>query len=252
MFCLRFALALLALAVSLVYGAVLLISGYDRALIPRRFAELLAKLMLPAFGVRVEVQGEENLYAQRPCVYLTNHQTLVDVPVVATVYPPHTVVIGKKELRKIPIFGWLFVATGNVLIDRSNREQAVGRMKEAEDAIRERRVSVWIFPEGTRGRVPGELLPFKKGAFHLAIRTGVPLVPVVISPLQELVDFERRRVRPGTAEIRVLEPIPTEGLTEADLAPLMQEAHQRMSAALHELAARRTPWLLTQAPGRDA
>lgn len=238
MFFLRVGLAILGFLAASVYGALIALFRRDRSKVATDYARMLVRLMRPPLGMRVEVEGRENLVAQQPCVYIANHQSAYDVPVLAELYPPDTVVIGKKELKYIPLWGWIYQVTGNILIDRSNTPHAVGRLREAEQAIRERRVSVWIFPEGTRGKVPGELLPFKKGAFYMAVATGVPLVPIVASPVRPLFDVERRVARPGTMRVRVLEPIPTTGLGEADVPALMSTAHARMSQALGELASR--------------
>src|SRR5690606_10645483 len=143
---------------------------------------VISRLVQPVLGLTVKVQGQTNLTAARPCVFVVNHQSTFDVPILSSIFPEETVLVAKKELRKIPLFGWLYAATGNILIDRGHNARAVQRLREAQEAIRDRGVSVWIFPEGTRGRVSGELLPFKRGAFHLAIGTGVPIVPVVVSP----------------------------------------------------------------------
>ena len=239
MFYLRILLGVLAFLATAVYGVAIAVVRRDKSRVAHDYARALARWMRPALGVRVVVHHEERMYAARPCIYISNHQTVFDVPVLAGLYPADTVVIAKREIRKIPFFGWLYEVTGNVLIDRSDRSQAVGRLKEAEAAILERGASVWIFPEGTRGKVPGRMLPFKKGAFHMAVATGAPLVPVVVSPLRPIFDVPRRRIHPGTAEVVVLEPIPTAGLGEADIPALIDEAQERMQAALDALSARR-------------
>src|SRR5690606_14985900 len=94
-----------------------------------------------------------------------------------------TVIIAKKEVRRYPVLGWLYAVTGNALIDRSNTRSAIRTLRRLERRMLRQGISVWIFPEGTWGREPGRLLPFKQGAFRMAISTGVPLVPVVVSPL---------------------------------------------------------------------
>lgn len=236
MFYLRTTLALLGFLLASLYGVAIAVLRRDRSLVAHDYARMLARLMRPPLGLRVRVEGREKLLACRPCIYIANHQSAYDVPVLAELYPPETVVIGKQEIRSIPLFGWLFEVTGNVLIDRSHNSSAVGRLRAAEEAVLSRRVSVWIFPEGTRGTVPGELLPFKKGAFYMAVATGAPLVPVVTSPIQPLFDVKRRVARPGTVRVRILEPIPTRGLTDADVPALLATAHARMQAALEELS----------------
>ncbi|HET8656211.1 MAG TPA: lysophospholipid acyltransferase family protein [Longimicrobiaceae bacterium] len=236
LFFLRVGGAALGFLAACAYGVVIALFRRDRSRVAHDTAQMLVRLMRPPLGLRVVVRGREHLLARWPCIYIANHQSLYDVPVLAELYPPRTVVIGKKELRRIPLFGWLYVATGNVLIDRKDNPSAVGRLQEAEEAIVERGVSVWIFPEGTRGKVPGRLLPFKKGAFYMAVATGAPLVPVVAAPLKGVFDPEHRVARPATVEVRVLEPIPSVGLGEADVETLMETAHARMQAALTEMA----------------
>ena len=236
MFYLRLSLALLGFLAASVYGVAIAVSRREKRLVAHDYAQMMVRLMRPPLGIRARVTGREHLLATRPCIYIANHQSAYDVPVLAELHTPHTVIIGKKELARIPLFGWLYRVTGNVLIDRANRANAVGRLREAEAAIRERGVSVWIFPEGTRGNTPGKLLPFKKGAFYMAIATGAPLVPVVVGPVTEVFDLERRLARPGTVRVRVLEPIKTAGLKDDDVETLIATARGRMTDALTELA----------------
>lgn len=249
MFYVRIALALLAFVVASLYGVAIALFRRDRSRVAYDYATLLSRLQQPALGVRVRITGEERLEAHRPCIFIANHQSVLDVPILARAFRPGSVVIAKKELRKIPFFGWLYVVTGNILIDRRDNRGAVGRLREVEEAILRRKVAVWIFPEGTRGGEPGRLLPFKKGAFYMAVATGAPLVPVVASPYKPRMDIPARRLEPGDVEIRVLEPIPTAGLRDGDVLPLMGEARRRMAAALAEMAAERG---LPQAPSEDA
>lgn len=239
MFYVRVALALLAFLAASVYGVAIALLRRDRSRVAYDYATLLYRLQQPALGMRVRITGEERLRAYRPCIFIANHQSVLDVPVLAQAFAPGSVVIAKKQLRYIPFFGWIYTATGNILIDRKDNRSAVGRLKEVEEAIRERGAAVWIFPEGTRGREPGRLLPFKKGAFYMAVATGAPLVPVVVSPLAPRMSVPGRRMEPGDVEIRVLEPIPTAGLTEDDVLPLLHEARRRMAAALSDMAVER-------------
>lgn len=237
MFYICVALSLLGFVAASVYAVVIALLRRDRSRVAYDYAQAMARLMRPPLGLRVNVLGREKMVERRPCIYIANHQSALDVPVLAELHLPDTVVIGKQELSDIPLFGWLYRVTGNILIDRSNRVHALGRLREAEVAIRERRVSVWIFPEGTRGRVRGQLLPFKKGAFHMAVATGVPLVPVVVGPVADVFDLGRRFLRSGTVEVRVLDPIATAHLQEEDVPELIRRAHEAMSAALTALAA---------------
>ncbi|HEV2149522.1 MAG TPA: lysophospholipid acyltransferase family protein [Longimicrobiaceae bacterium] len=239
MFYVRIALGILAFVAASVYGIAIALFRRDRSRVASDYAHLLARLQQPVLGLRVRITGEEKLHAHRPCIFIANHQSVLDVPILAQAFAPGSVVVAKKELRSIPFFGWLYVATGNILIDRADNRSAVGRLKEVEDAILRRKVAVWIFPEGTRGKEAGRLLPFKKGAFHMAVATGAPLVPVVVSPLRPRMDIPARRLEPGNVEIRVLDLIPTAGLGEADVVPLMNEARGRMAAALSDMGVAR-------------
>lgn len=239
MFYARLVLALLAFVAASVYGVAIALFRRDKSRVAYDYATRLYRLQQPALGMRVRITGAERLEAYRPCIFIGNHQSILDVPVLAQAFRPGSVVIAKKELRKIPFFGWLYVTTGNILIDRKDNRSAVGRLREVEEAVLERKVAVWIFPEGTRGKEPGRMLPFKKGAFYMAVATGAPLVPVVVSPLAPRLDIPARRLEPSDVEIRVLEAIPTAGLGEDDVLPLMREARRRMSAALAEMAAER-------------
>jgi 1-acyl-sn-glycerol-3-phosphate acyltransferase len=231
----RVAGTLVGFATASLYGIALALLRRDRSRVPRDYARAIRRLTLPLLGVRVEVQSEENLRRSRPCVYLVNHQSSLDVPVLSGIFPENTVLIAKQELRRLPLFGWLYAATGNLLIDRSDNPGAVQRLQEAEHAIRDRGVSVWMFPEGTRGREPGKLLPFKKGAFYLAVAAGVPLVPIVVSPLRPLFDASARHLTSGTVRVRILEPIPTAHLNDEGIPALLELAHSRMSEALGQL-----------------
>jgi 1-acyl-sn-glycerol-3-phosphate acyltransferase len=239
MFYLRMLAAALAFVAASTYGVAIALARRDRSRVAHDYAQLLARWIPPIFRQKVTVHGAEHLTAHRPCIFIANHQSLLDVPVLGGCFKPGSVVIAKKEVRSVPFFGWLYAVTGNLLIDRGNTAQSVGMLRAAEDAIRERRVAVWIFPEGTRSKVPGELLPFKKGSFRMAVATGAPLVPVVASPLKPHSDLVRRRLDPNHIDIRVLEPIPTAGLGEADVMALMEEAQRRMGAVLAEMAAER-------------
>lgn len=236
MFYLRLATAVLGFVAASLYGVFITLVRRDRSRVASDYAHLLARLMRRPLGLDVQVSGEAHLHAQRPAIFIANHQSMLDVPILASLHPPDAVVVAKKELRTVPFFGWIYAATGNIFIDRSQRVGAVERLKAVEEEIVRRRVAVWIFPEGTRGLETGRLLPFKKGAFQMAIATGAPLVPVVISPLKPASDLRGRRLRRQRVDVRVLAPIPTAGLTPADLPTLLLLAQTRMQDTLEALA----------------
>ena len=195
------------------------------------FCRALARMM----GWTVEVEERCRLEDLRPCVIVANHQSFLDVVTFGSVFPRRTVSAGKREIGKIPVFGWFYRMSGNLIIDRDRARSALHSLEEAARILREERVSVWFMPEGHRNR-SADLLPFKTGAFRLAIAADVPIVPVVAEPLGVIVDTERHLARRGTLRIRVLEPIRTHGLTNRDLPDLLASTRARMQEALDELA----------------
>ncbi len=125
----------------------------------------------------------------------------------------------KKELARIPVFGWVLLALGQVMIDRSNAKQARESMADAVKGLTGN-LSILIYPEGTRSK-DGLLQPLKKGGFHLAVQAGMPIVPVRVSGSHELLPSGALTVRPGRLVVELFDPIPTAGKTEADIPELM-------------------------------
>jgi len=201
----------------------------------RDFARIFSWGVLKILRIRVEVEGREHLQTGQPCIYIANHQSNLDVATFGGVYPQKTVVIGKKELHWIPFFGIFFVASGNIIIDRKKRDKAVAGLSHAVEEIRKKGISIWIFPEGTRNRAGEGLLPFKRGAFHMAVQAGIPLVPLVSAPLSSVVSWKQRHIKGGTLRVRVLPPIPTKGLNESQVETLSQEVREKMLEALRGL-----------------
>lgn len=193
-----------------------------------RFARILAPGVLPLLKLRVRLVNPERLLDHQPCVYVANHQSNIDLFIFCHFYPPRTVVTGKKEVFWIPFFGVMFYAMGNVILDRKRRDRAVETLNRAVERIRDDRVSVWIFPEGHRN-AKRPMLPFKKGAFHLAQQAGVPIVPVVCGDHTRLFDPGKRLLRGGTVEVRFLEPIPT---GDKSIDALIEETRARMEEGL--------------------
>ncbi len=208
---------------------------------PRRnnlFAKVvnhLANGILPILGLKLEIEGKENLTLVHPCVFIGNHQSALDVVIYGALCPPNTVAIGKKEISWIPLFGWLFKLSGGILIDRKNKMRAISQIDDAVRAVRERQVSVGILPEGTRNRSGKGLLPFKKGAFHLATEAKVPLVPIIIAEFGSLANFKGKTLKSGTIQIKVLEPISTENIDSNQVTSLSVQIHDRMEAILPNL-----------------
>lgn len=234
LFHLRVLLAFLWVPVWGILGAGICISRWGDLNNNRRLGHLMGWGILKALGIRVELEGAEHLSPGRPCIYVANHQHAMDVPIIGSFCPERLVIIGKKELKWIPFFGIVFAAAGNVMIDRQNRSRAVAGLGETLRALKQKGASIFLFPEGTRNRGSG-LLPFKKGAFYMAVEAQVPVIPIVLAPIHGLVDMKRRRVRPGPVRVRVLPPIETAGLAARDVEPLLQSTREKMLEALRGL-----------------
>jgi len=198
------------------------------------FGRVFCRGLTRMMGWRVAVENRDRLEAFRPCVIIGNHQSFLDVVIFGSVFPRRTVSAGKREIGKIPIFGWFYRLSGNLIIDRGDARQARDSLQAAAQAMRVEKIAVWFMPEGHRN-TGAELLPFKSGAFRLAIAAQVPIIPIVAEPLEVIVDTKRHLARRDTLRVRVLEPVPTEGLTIKDLPPLLFSVRAGMQAALNGL-----------------
>jgi 1-acyl-sn-glycerol-3-phosphate acyltransferase len=171
-------------------------------------------------GIRIEAEGLGGLERGRSYVFMTNHQSAVDIAAIVATLPGDWRFVAKRELTWIPFFGWALALHRHVIVDRRNNARAVASMKRAAERIRSG-TSVIIFPEGTRS-LTGELLPFKSGGFHLAIQSQVPIVPATISGSQHITPKRSLRILSGTVKIRYGEPIPTVGLGVEDRHALQE------------------------------
>lgn len=179
----------------------------DRATALSVAAAVGSELSLAAAGVDLEVQGQENLWKARPAVFLFNHQSQLDVAILAALLRRDFTAVAKKELSKDPTFaamGWL---ADVAYVDRSDVAQARAALGPAVDALRDGK-SLVIAPEGTRSPTP-KLLPFKKGAFHLALQAKVPIVPIVIRNAGTVMPAHSLLITPGTVQVAVLPPVDT-------------------------------------------
>lgn len=216
-----------ALAIALVRGP----KGHAAVFAARTYSRTMQKVL----GWKVETEGTERFAEVTPSVVMARHQSNLDVVVYGEVFPPGAIAIGKKELERIPLFGWLWTATGNLLIDRKSVPAAMAAIRAAAEAAKAVGVSVWVAPEGHRN-MANEMLPFKKGVFHLALGAQFPILPVAVSPLSAVLDARHWAVRPGKVRLRVLPAVPTAGLGPDDLPGLMARVRADLDAAQRELA----------------
>jgi 1-acyl-sn-glycerol-3-phosphate acyltransferase len=173
-------------------------------------------------GVKVEVVGLENLDWRRTHIFMCNHVSNLDPPIVIPVMPRRTSVLVKKELFRVPILGWAMGLADLVPVDRRNREAAIASLRFAANVLRSG-VNMTIWPEGTRSG-DGHLLPFKKGPFYLAMESGVPIVPITLVGTHEIWPRGEFAVHPGTATVIFHDPIePAAYPSQEDLIHAVRE-----------------------------
>lgn len=190
------------------------------------------KSILALFGVKVEVRGSERRTAPGAAILLFNHVSLLDLMVLATQWDQDSTVIYKKEFHRIPVIGFVMRRLGMIAIDRGDREQAVASMAAAAALVRARQCKVFVAPEGTRSR-RGGLQEFKLGAFHLAVATRAPVLPVLLRGIEQLNAGRSWLIRSGTVRVDYLQPVPTDGWTE--------DAVREHAASLRDLFLRYLP-----------
>jgi 1-acyl-sn-glycerol-3-phosphate acyltransferase len=192
-----------------------------------------SRTALRVCGVRVRVRGTEHLVAGRSYIYVSNHASMFDIPVVSAGVPDDLRIVYKRELEKIPVFGWGLRMSGYIGIDRGRSPEARHSLDEAVEKIRSG-VSVLLFGEGTR-TADGKLQPFKRGAFHLAVRSGVPVVPLTINGSFGIVPKHSLRIQSGTVEVVFSAPIETAGMEGKDAElRLMEQVRAAIAAEYHD------------------
>lgn len=155
------------------------------------------------FGIKVIIRYPKNVNFPKNCVYIANHQNNFDMITVSRVIKKNTITIGKKSLIWIPFFGILYWISGNLLIDRKNKINFLKSLRKVTAILKDQKTSIWMFPEGTRSRGKG-LLPFKSGAFHIALHAQVPIVPICVSDTSQI---KINKYNNGTVIIEILSPI---------------------------------------------
>ena len=180
-----------------------------------------AKFVLTVSRIKVTVKGIYHIRPDRSYIYMSNHQSNFDIPVALAYLPFKFRWVAKAELFKIPIFGYAMHRVGHINIDRSNRRAAFRSLKKAAKNIQEG-VSVLIYPEGTRSR-DGNIRPFKKGGFVLAVEAGAPIVPVIIHGTWPIMPKDKVIIRPGNVTIEIKEPIETKDYTRKTKDNLLEK-----------------------------
>ena len=197
-----------------------------------QMARIWGRLLLAVSFMRVRVCGLEQLNRRANYVFVTNHSSYMDIPALLAYLPFQFRFFAKKGLYKIPFLGWHLHRAGHLPVDRSNARNSLKSMSAGARIVAERGVSVLLFPEGGRTKVG--LREFKEGAAYIAIKAGVPVAPVALKGMRELLPMGSIHLRSGRAELRVGAPIPTVGLTLSDREALTQKMHAEIQRLLAE------------------
>lgn len=185
------------------------------------------KMIARTAGASVRVHGAEHIVPGASYVFLSSHQSYMDIPAMLGYLPAQLRIAAKKSLFRIPFMGWHLTRAGHIPIDRSSTESAIASLQKSANYLHDG-ICVFIFPEGTRSR-DGVLQRFKKGGFKLAIQAGVPIIPVTILGSRGILPPDSIIFRPGTIDMYVDAPLSTEGLTGEDLETFMQTVWHQMA-----------------------
>jgi 1-acyl-sn-glycerol-3-phosphate acyltransferase len=166
---------------------------------------LWAPALLWVGGVKLRVEGFENVPKNQAVIFVSNHQSTADIPVLFSVLPLNVRFVAKHVLGYVPFLGWYLHLTGFILINRSDRKKAVQQLERAVQRIRAG-TSIIVFPEGTRSPTV-EILPFKKGAFNLALKAGVPICPIAIEGSGSLMPKNSWNIHPGPVRVKIGPPV---------------------------------------------
>lgn len=227
-------LALLSV-VFLVVAVLLLPWRVARVKLCNGYGKALGRTIVWLAGVTPNfVRGPDNLQPLNPAIFVSNHASTLDLFVGIWLCPVGACGLMKKEITRVPFFGWLAILSGHLLIDRNNTEAALKTMDDAADFIRKNRLGVWMMPEGTRSR-DGRLLPFKRGFVHLAIKAGMPVVPVILHGAHK--NWQKGRLlsyTPMQLDIEVLDPVDTSGWREETAHEHAEAVHQLFLRTVRE------------------
>jgi len=229
---LRTTAAMGALSGSVVGGSLLGLFKRNRQDGANFAAKIGGSTALTAAGVELNIVGEENAWNDRPAIFLFNHQSQLDVFVLAAVLERDFTGVAKKQLEKSPLFAPLGYLADVAYIDRANREKAIHQLEPVVQTLKDGR-SIVISPEGTRSPTT-RLLPFKKGPFHMAMQAGVPVVPFIMRNCGELMAAHSYVIHPGTVDVAILPAIYTDDWTPENMEENIEGVRQQFLDTLRD------------------
>jgi 1-acyl-sn-glycerol-3-phosphate acyltransferase len=220
----------LIIVATIVFGAIsLTVSFFD----PTRhkqnaMARAWARVLLAVSRVKVTVEGLEKIKEDGSYVFVSNHLSYMDTPVALANIPVQFRFLAKRGLFQIPFMGWHLSRAGHIPVPRGDARAAVKTMTLAAQVVKQQKISLLIFPEGGRSR-RGEMRPFMEGAAYIAIRAGVPLVPVGLQGTREVLPYGSGNIRGGPVVLRIGDPIPTDQATLRDRVHLTELLRERIT-----------------------
>ncbi len=195
------------------------------------YGKVVGRIVPRIAGARVRVEGLERIRESAPAIYVSNHVSFLDAILGMWLCPWGGCGVAKREIASMPVFGQLYRVSGHLLIDRDRSRESIERLNRTAAWVRERGLSIYLWPEGTRSP-DGRLQPLKKGFVHLAVATGYPVVPIVIQGAEKVWPKGSWRLRSGEVTVRVLPPIDTSGWSSERAAEHAAEVHRIMTEAL--------------------
>lgn len=198
-------------------------------------AQAYAMVMDKCMGIKVVLEGKQYLESS-PCIFISNHQSILDILMLGGTWPKWCVVTSKRSLQWVPLLGWFMTLSGAMFLDRKNREKSVSTLNRGLKEIIDIKGSVWIFPEGTRSHSTElMMLPFKKGAFWMAKDGQIPIVPVVVSNMSTISSSKYQNFNSGTIRVKVLPPMSLDNVdTKEDMNAFVDKVHNLMVTELKE------------------
>jgi 1-acyl-sn-glycerol-3-phosphate acyltransferase len=219
---------LILLATAFMGTLSMLVSPFDSSgRAQHRLARAWSRMLLAISGARVRVEGLERIARGGSYVLVSNHLSFMDIPAILANVPVEIRFLAKKSLFKVPFIGGHLRRSGHLPVERAEPRASLKTMAEAAQIVRDRGISVLIFPEG--GRSPHAMREFREGAAYIAIKAGVPAVPLALDGTRQVLPMGSIRVKPGPVALRIGEPIPVAGMKSHDRHALTAELQRQVA-----------------------